>query len=484
MAPTSSTTRPPSSSAATAPWSAACWSTAGRFDWDALGPLPRADRSPTRAFTAWSSAEESTVGAFLLRARREGLRDFGACMSPHTAWLILQGIETLPLRMERHVDNTRQRGAFLAATPMVARWAIPSCASHPSHALAQRLLPQGLRLGLQLRPQGLARAGRGLHRGTEDLLPPGQRRRLPRRWSSIRRGPRTSAWTTPRWRPRASRPGTIRLSIGLEDADDLIDDLKRALKAAEKAGQHEAHRAMAAQAYAYTGGKAFDPALPTVVFVHGALHDHSVWTLLARWFAHHGRSVLAVDLPGTCGARARRSRVEDLADWLLALLAAAGVQRVALVGHSMGSLIALEAAARAPRARVPTGADGDRLPDARFRRPFWTAAGKPVHGHRRVIAFSFARIRPQAVVSRPWHVAAWRNRSLMRRCRRRPTRTCSTTSSLRRATTMARRRWGRSPEAVTLHLVLADQMTPRKRAIAAGRGARGPGSIPSGRAIT
>ena len=103
-------------------------------------------------------------------------------------------------------------------------------------------------------------------------------------------------------------------------------------------------------AYAYTGGKPFDPALPSVVFIHGALNDHSVWTLLARWFAHHGHSVLAVDLPGH-----RRSAgpplpsVEALADWTLALMDAAGAATAALVGHSMGSLIALEAAARAPQ---------------------------------------------------------------------------------------------------------------------------------------
>lgn len=101
-------------------------------------------------------------------------------------------------------------------------------------------------------------------------------------------------------------------------------------------------------AYAYTGGKAFDPALPCVVFVHGALDDHSVWTLLARWFAHHGFGVLAVDLPGHGrSAGAPLARVQDHADWCLALLRAAGAERAAWVGHSMGSLIALEAAARA-----------------------------------------------------------------------------------------------------------------------------------------
>jgi pimeloyl-ACP methyl ester carboxylesterase len=102
------------------------------------------------------------------------------------------------------------------------------------------------------------------------------------------------------------------------------------------------------EAYAYTGGKPFDPALPTIVFIHGALCDHAVWTLLARWFAHHGRSVLAVDLPGHMrSAGPALTTVEAMADWLLALLDAAGVRRAAFVGHSMGSLVALEAARRA-----------------------------------------------------------------------------------------------------------------------------------------
>ncbi|MBC8055376.1 MAG: alpha/beta fold hydrolase, partial [Rhizobiales bacterium] len=84
-----------------------------------------------------------------------------------------------------------------------------------------------------------------------------------------------------------------------------------------------------APAYAYTGGKPFNAALPCIVFVHGALNDHSVWTLLARWFAHHGHGVLAVDLPGHGRSRGLPlQNVEALADWLLAVLDAAGVERV------------------------------------------------------------------------------------------------------------------------------------------------------------
>jgi pimeloyl-ACP methyl ester carboxylesterase len=102
-------------------------------------------------------------------------------------------------------------------------------------------------------------------------------------------------------------------------------------------------------AYAYTGGKPFDPTLPCVVFVHGAMHDHGAWTLLARWFAHHGFAVLAVDLPGHMRSDGPAlTSIEAMADWLCALLDAADVQRAALVGHSMGSLVTLQVAAQAP----------------------------------------------------------------------------------------------------------------------------------------
>lgn len=100
------------------------------------------------------------------------------------------------------------------------------------------------------------------------------------------------------------------------------------------------------QAYAYTGGKAFDAQQPTVVFIHGVLNDHSVWILQTRYLAHHGFNVLAVDLPGHCksGGDAPVS-VQEAAQFVAQLLDAAGVEKAALVGHSWGSLIALEAAA-------------------------------------------------------------------------------------------------------------------------------------------
>lgn len=101
--------------------------------------------------------------------------------------------------------------------------------------------------------------------------------------------------------------------------------------------------------YAATGGKAFDPALPAVVFMHGAGMDHTVWALQTRWFAWHGRGVLAVDLPGHGRSEGPAlDSIDALAEWVFALLDAAGVESAALIGHSMGALIALEAAARRP----------------------------------------------------------------------------------------------------------------------------------------
>ena len=102
-------------------------------------------------------------------------------------------------------------------------------------------------------------------------------------------------------------------------------------------------------AYCYTGGKPFNPAQPTVMFIHGAQNDHSVWILQTRYFAHHGFNVLAVDLPGHGRSKgAALTSVEAMADWVLAVMDGVGVEQAMMVGHSMGSLIALEASHKAP----------------------------------------------------------------------------------------------------------------------------------------
>lgn len=108
-------------------------------------------------------------------------------------------------------------------------------------------------------------------------------------------------------------------------------------------------RVNGAEVYAATGGKAFDAKLPLVVFLHGAGFDHTVWQLLARWFAHRGTAVLAPDLPGHgASGGAPFKSIAEMADWTAALIDAAGAKQATVFGHSMGSLIALEAAARHP----------------------------------------------------------------------------------------------------------------------------------------
>jgi O-acetylhomoserine (thiol)-lyase len=210
----------------------------GSFDWDrksADGSLKFPELSaPYDGFHNMVFTEESTVGAFLLRARREGLRDFGACMSPHTAWLILQGVETLPLRMERHMSNTRKVVDFLAAHPFVAHVGHPMLPTHPSHALAEKLLPKGAGSVFSFDMKGNREQGKKFIEALKvfsHLANVGDCRSLvihPASTTHFRMTDEALA-------AGGITQGTIRLSIGLEDPDDLIDDLKRALKAAEKA---------------------------------------------------------------------------------------------------------------------------------------------------------------------------------------------------------------------------------------------------------
>jgi pimeloyl-ACP methyl ester carboxylesterase len=102
--------------------------------------------------------------------------------------------------------------------------------------------------------------------------------------------------------------------------------------------------------YASTGGRDFDPALPLVVFLHGAGLDHTIWALLARWFAHRGSSVLAPDMPGHGRSDGEPlGSIATMADWTAALIEATGANKATIIGHSMGSLVALETAARHPQ---------------------------------------------------------------------------------------------------------------------------------------
>lgn len=210
---------------------------AGSFDWDASGKFPELTE-PYDGFHGMTFSEESTVGAFLLRARREGLRDFGACLSPHSAWLILQGLETLSLRMDRHMSNTEKVVQFLASHALVSRVGHPLLESHPSHALANKLLKHGAKGAgsvFSFDIKGSREQGKAFIEALKifsHLANVGDCRSLvihPASTTHFRMTDEALAGA-------GIGPGTIRLSIGLEDPDDLIDDLKRALKAAEKAG--------------------------------------------------------------------------------------------------------------------------------------------------------------------------------------------------------------------------------------------------------
>ncbi len=170
------------------------------------------------------------------------------------------------------------------------------------------------------------------------------------------------------------------------------------------------------KAYAYTGGKAFDPTLPCLVFIHGAMHDHSVWTLLARWAAHHGYGVLALDQPGHGRSDGPLlADVESLADWVLALLDNADVQAASLVGHSMGSLVALEAASRAPERIHRLVMIGTAYPMKVSDALFNTARDNPLKAIDMVNAFSFSTTASKPSYPGPGMWLHGSNQVLMRR---------------------------------------------------------------------
>ena len=171
-----------------------------------------------------------------------------------------------------------------------------------------------------------------------------------------------------------------------------------------------------ATTYCYTGGKAFDSAKPTVVFIHGVLNDHSVWILQTRYFANHGWNVLAPDLPGHCRSAGEPPRsVEEGADFILALLDAAGVERAALVGHSFGSLIALEAAARAPQRVSHLALVGTASPMKVSPALLDNAEAEPMKAIAMVNVFSHSTMAPPPSTLGPGTWLHGGSRALMRR---------------------------------------------------------------------
>ncbi|MEO6351945.1 MAG: O-acetylhomoserine aminocarboxypropyltransferase [Burkholderiaceae bacterium] len=204
----------------------------GTFDWqqayDKTGNFAELCE-PYDGFHGMVFAEESTVAPFSLRARREGLRDFGAVMSPHNAFAVLQGMETLGLRMERHVANTRKVVEFLLAHPAVESVSYPELPSHPDYALAKTLLPKGCGAVFTFSIKGDRAAGQ---RFVESLNIFSHLANVGDAKSLVIHPASTTHFRVPVEQLAASgiTEGTIRLSIGLEDADDLIDDLTYGLK--------------------------------------------------------------------------------------------------------------------------------------------------------------------------------------------------------------------------------------------------------------
>ena len=205
----------------------------GKFDWEKSGKFPTLTE-PYEGFHGMVFTEESTTTAFSLRARREGLRDFGACMSPMNAFQILQGVETLGLRMQKHIDNTRKIVAFLDSHEAIDSVSYPELPSHPDHELAKRILPLGCGAVFSFSLKGGRAAGK---RFIESLKVFSHLANVGDAKSLVIHPATTTHYRMDEAALRAAgiTEGTVRLSIGLEDSDDLIEDLSRALYASQKA---------------------------------------------------------------------------------------------------------------------------------------------------------------------------------------------------------------------------------------------------------
>jgi len=205
---------------------------AGTFDWEASGKFPTMSE-PYEGFHNLNFAEEFGPAAFVTRARKEGLRDFGACMSPTTAFQILQGMETLPLRMQRHVENTTAVVEFLQEQEQVEWLNHPMLPSHADHELAKSLLPKGCGAVFSFGIKGGREAGIKFIESLEvfsHLANVGDAKSLvihPASTTHHRMDAKALA-------AAGISEGLIRLSIGLEDPSDLTADLKKGLRASQK----------------------------------------------------------------------------------------------------------------------------------------------------------------------------------------------------------------------------------------------------------
>ena len=203
----------------------------GRFDWAASGKFP----TMTEAYAGYhgiSFAEEFGPAAFIMRARAEGLRDFGACMSPANAFYLLQGLETLPVRMSRHVANAQAVARYLETHAAVAWVKYPGLESHPDHALAKRQMPGGPGAIMSFGIKGGRKAGARLIERLQvfsHLANVGDAKSL-----VIHPASTTHQQMSVEDLAKAGvGEELVRLSVGLEDTQDLIDDLGQALAASQ-----------------------------------------------------------------------------------------------------------------------------------------------------------------------------------------------------------------------------------------------------------
>jgi O-acetylhomoserine (thiol)-lyase len=204
----------------------------GVFDWEASGKFPTLTE-PYDGFHDLDFVEEFGPAAFITRARKEGARDFGACMAPMTAFLILQGIETLPLRMQRHVDNTRRLVEFLNTHDAVDWVVYPELPDHPDAELAKRLLPKGCGAVFSFGVKGGRAAGQRFIERLElvsHLANVGDAKSLVIHPASTTHHRMDAAAL----KAAGITEGLVRISVGIEDIDDLIQDVGRGLKAAQK----------------------------------------------------------------------------------------------------------------------------------------------------------------------------------------------------------------------------------------------------------
>jgi O-acetylhomoserine (thiol)-lyase len=204
----------------------------GIFDWESSGLFPNMTE-PYEGFHGLDFAEEFGPAAYITRARKEGARDFGAAMSPMTAFLILQGLETLPIRMRQHVENARHIARFLDGHEAVEWVSYPDLESHPDHPLAGRLLPHGAGAVFSFGVRGGRAAGQTFIEKVElasHLANVGDAKTLVIHPASTTH----HRMDTDALEAAGIGEGLIRISVGLESTDDLVEDLDRALKASQR----------------------------------------------------------------------------------------------------------------------------------------------------------------------------------------------------------------------------------------------------------